>query len=117
MKQFKKQKLNLNFTSSSFLNTLVCPLIFILLATLVPSLLSLTIAIKPLVNMVLAFSGLYFLNNLLNSKNLSMRLSSLVLLTIGGLFGTLLFLTNIENFVEKTDQIFKFPFFLDGVSV
>lgn len=117
MKQFKKQKFNLNFTSSSFLNTLVCPLIFILLATLVPSLLSLTIAIKPLVNMVLAFSGLYFLNNLLNSKNLSMRLSSLVLLTIGGLFGTLLFLTNIENFVEKTDQILKFPFFLDGVSV
>ena len=113
----KKQILNLNSVSSGFLNTLVCPMVFILITTLAPSLLSLTLAIKPLVNMVLAVSGLYFVNTLWNSKNTAIRLSSIVVLLLSSLLGLLFFLTNVGNFIETTEQLLKFPFFLDGVSV
>ena len=103
-------------TMVNSISTLVRPIAFISAIFLIFSFTGLSLAAKPLVNLVLVLFTLYFMYTISKTSIQAKQLTLFISFVVFFIFGLLLFLVNIENFAITTEQIPKSPFFLDGVT-
>lgn len=108
---YKLQELTINY-----INILVRPIVFILSIFLIFSIMGLSLAAKPLVNLVLVLFTLYIAYTIVYKYTQAKQLTTMISFLLFFIFGSLLFLTNIENFTTTTEQVVKSLFFLDGIT-